>query len=149
MNTIIHGSSFSEFIVLWGINDTILKFILVRLKGKCSSNSWPLILSELEHHMHNISFRIVRWEPSSPNLLKCNTDGESKGNPGPSSVAFCIRDHSGNLVVAKGYIIQDTTNIVVEARAIRESLNYFIEHEIDNIIIETDFLVMVHILRGE
>ncbi|KAH0672976.1 hypothetical protein KY290_025255 [Solanum tuberosum] len=99
--------------------------------------------------MHNISFRIVRWEPSPPNLLKCNTDGESKGNPGPSSAVFCIRDHSGNLVVAKGYRIQDATNIVAEARAIRESLSYCIEHGTDNIIIETDSLAMVHILEGE
>ena len=31
-----------------------------------------------------------------------------------------------------------------EAKAIRESLNYCIEHEIDNIIIETNSLAMVH-----
>lgn len=36
-----------------------------------------------------------------------------------------------------------------EAKAIRESLNYCIEHEIDNIIIETNSLVMMHILEGE
>ncbi|XP_049352692.1 uncharacterized protein LOC125817186 [Solanum verrucosum] len=133
-----------------GIMDPMLNLKqFIRFRVNCGSSSWHLILSELEHHMHNISFRIVRCEPSPPNLLKCNTDGESKGNPGPSSVAFCIRDHSGNLVVAKGYIIQDTTNIVDEARAIRESLSFCIEHGIDNIIIETDSLAMVHILEGE
>ncbi|KAH0632895.1 hypothetical protein KY284_035681 [Solanum tuberosum] len=32
---------------------------------------------------------------------QCNIDGASRGNPGPSSSAFCTRDHFGNLVVAK------------------------------------------------
>ncbi|KAG5575895.1 hypothetical protein H5410_056029, partial [Solanum commersonii] len=29
--------------------------------------------------------------------LKCNTDGDSRGNSGPSAAALCIRDHYGNL----------------------------------------------------
>ncbi|KAG5585439.1 hypothetical protein H5410_045873 [Solanum commersonii] len=107
MNTIIHGGSFTEFRVLWGINDTISKFILYKPK---------------------FSFKIVRWNPCPPNLRKCSTDGASKGNHGPSSAVLCIRDHSGNLVVAK-------------ARAIRESLNYCIEHEIGNSLLRVSLLL--------
>uniref|UniRef100_M1AUB4 RNase H family protein n=1 Tax=Solanum tuberosum TaxID=4113 RepID=M1AUB4_SOLTU len=55
--------------------------------------------------------------------MKCNINGASKGNPGPSSAEICIRDYNGNLVAAKGFKIQDTTNIVAEARAIRESIS--------------------------
>lgn len=39
-----------------------------------------------------------------------------------SSAAFCIRDSEGDFVVAKKVRIQDTTNLVAEARAIREGL---------------------------
>ncbi|KAH0683061.1 hypothetical protein KY289_020813 [Solanum tuberosum] len=35
---------------------------------------------------------------------------------GPSSAVFCIRDHSGSLVVAKGFKLQDTTNLILEVR---------------------------------
>ncbi|KAG5585415.1 hypothetical protein H5410_045849 [Solanum commersonii] len=52
----------------------------------------------------------------------------------------------GNLkkiIVLVQFQISETTNLVAEARAIRESLNYCIKHEISNIIIQTDFLVMV------
>lgn len=82
-------------------------------------------------------------------MLKCNTDGASKGNPGLSSAAFCIRDHKGSFVVAKGIKIQDTKNMVAEARAIRECLSYCNERGITNIIIETDSLAMVHIIEGD
>lgn len=53
------------------------------------------------------------------------------------------------LIITKGFIIHDITNMVAEVRAIRESLSYYIEHEIANIVIETDFLDMAHILKGE
>ncbi|MCE0481981.1 hypothetical protein HAX54_040259 [Datura stramonium] len=44
---------------------------------------------------------VVRWQKPPINWFKCNTDGYSKGNPGPSSAVFYIRDHQGNLVAAK------------------------------------------------
>ena len=81
--------------------------------------------------------------------MKCNTDGASRGNPGPSSAAICLRDHEGNLVVAKGFKIQDTTNLIAEARAIRESLLFCKEQGMVQVIVETDSLAMVHILEGK
>uniref|UniRef100_A0A0V0GRZ9 Putative ovule protein n=1 Tax=Solanum chacoense TaxID=4108 RepID=A0A0V0GRZ9_SOLCH len=66
----------------------------------------------------------------------------------PSSATFCIRDHDGNLIVAKGFKLPDMTNMVAEAIAIRESLIYCSEHGIEHVILETDSLTMVHILVG-
>lgn len=43
----------------------------------------------------SFSFPEIGW-------LKGNIDGASKGNPRPSSIIFCIRNHGGDLVVAKG-----------------------------------------------
>ncbi|KAH0693357.1 hypothetical protein KY285_020454 [Solanum tuberosum] len=74
----------------------------------------------VEKHRPSFSFKIVRWIHPPVRWFKCNTNGGSRGNPGPSSTAFCIRDSKGDFVVAKGVRIQDTTNLVVEARAIRE-----------------------------
>ena len=50
-------------------------------------------------------------------------------------------------MVAKGFKIKDTTILVAEARAIRESLSYCSEHGITSPIIETNSLAMVHIIE--
>ena len=84
----------------------------------------------------------LRW-------LKCNTDGASKGNPGPSATTFCLRNHVGDFVGAKGFQIADTTNLVAEARAIREVLQFCLDNQLTNIILETDSLAMVNIINGD
>ncbi|KAH0729684.1 hypothetical protein KY289_000872 [Solanum tuberosum] len=103
----------------------------------------------MEHYRLNFEYRFGKWEPPPNNLLKCNTDGASKGNPGPNSAAFCIKDHDRNLIVAKGFKLPDMTNKVAEAIDIRESLIYCSEHGIKHVILETNSLTMVHILEGE
>ncbi|MCD7455305.1 hypothetical protein HAX54_027774 [Datura stramonium] len=79
---------------------------------------------------------------------KCNTNGAFRGNPGPSSATFCIRDHLGNFIVAKGVRILDTTNLVAEAKAMRETLVFCKENGITQIILESDSNAMIKILEG-
>lgn len=55
---------------------------------------------------------------------KCNTEGVSRGNPGPSSLGFYLRDSQENLIYAKSKKLKDATNVVAEARAILEGLTY-------------------------
>lgn len=86
--------------------------------------------------------KIVKWVPPM-GWLKCNTDGASRGNPGPSASAFCLRNHEGRLLGAKGVKIVDSSNLVAEARAISEGL----DNHYSNIIIETDSLFMVNIIN--
>lgn len=147
-NTILHGGSYSIGKVVWNVNDILLKVIKIRFKDKYEVNNWSFILNELNNYRVRYSFKIVRWIPPPNNWLKCNTDGASRGNPGPSSAAFCIRDHEGNLVVAKGFRLPDTTNLIAEARAIRESLQYCKENGLEQIIIESDSLAMIQFLEG-
>ncbi|KAH0712259.1 hypothetical protein KY289_008218 [Solanum tuberosum] len=92
--------------------------------------------------------KVVRWIPPPVGWLKCNTDSASRGNPGPSSVAFCVRNHDGNLVGAKGLQIADTSNLVAEAKAICEGLQYCFDKRFSNIIVETNSLSMVNIING-
>ncbi|KAF3680859.1 putative monodehydroascorbate reductase, cytoplasmic isoform 3 [Capsicum annuum] len=65
------------------------------------------------------------------------------GNSGLSVVAFCVRDHDGNLVGVKGVKIVDSSNLMAEARAIRDELQYTLDKQLNNIIIETDILAMI------
>lgn len=87
--------------------------------------------------------------PSLVNWVKYITDRESRGNSGPSSVAVCIRNSYGAFVVDKGFKLHNTTNIVAEARSVREGLVYCMDNIINNVIIESDSMVVVQILHGE
>lgn len=80
--------------------------------------------------------------------FNCNTNEASRGNSCPRLVAFCIRNSKGDFVIAKGVKLQDTNNPVIEARAIREGLIYCINNNINNVILESDFVTLVQILRG-
>ncbi|KAH0650163.1 hypothetical protein KY284_030075 [Solanum tuberosum] len=75
-------------------------------------------------------------------------DCASRGYPRPRSAAFCIRVYSGSLIMAKGFKIQDTSNLVAKARAIREGLFLCKEHHLSHVIIETGSMAMVQILEG-
>ncbi|XP_060182298.1 uncharacterized protein LOC132611961 [Lycium barbarum] len=93
-----------------------------------------------------VSQNKVKWTFSDTGCFKCNTDGASKGNPGPSSAAFCIRDSSEEFIYAKVRILTETTNLVAEAVAIEEGIKYCVLHELLHVIVETDSLTMQKVL---
>ncbi|XP_019256312.1 PREDICTED: uncharacterized protein LOC109234702 [Nicotiana attenuata] len=82
-------------------------------------------------------------------LYKCNTDGASKGNPGPSSLGFCVRNDKGDVVSARAVDLGVTTNVVAEAKAILQGLEYRVEHDLHPLILETDSLVIKKVIEGE
>ncbi|KAG5581003.1 hypothetical protein H5410_051630, partial [Solanum commersonii] len=97
MNIIIYGGVYNRNKVIWDVNSTICKFISLK----------PVVYSN-----------IVIWVPPSIGWLKCNTGGASRGNPGLSASVFCLRNHEGKFLGAKGVKIIDSTILVVEPRAI-------------------------------
>lgn len=50
---------------------------------------------------------------------------------------------------ARAMMIGETTNIVVEAKAIVEGLEYCVDHDLLPLILKTDSLVMKKIIEGE
>lgn len=97
--------------------------------------------------MANCSIRSVRWNTST-SPLKCNTNGDSEGKLVPNSIAFYIRYLDVNLLVAKGVKMIDSSNLVEEARAIRECLVYCNENIFSSVILEIDSLEILHNLEG-
>lgn len=55
-----------------------------------------------------------------------NTDGASKGNPGPSSYGFVIKSRDGPILHEEGELIGITTNNVAEYTAVIKALEYVI-----------------------
>lgn len=82
-------------------------------------------------------------------MYKCNTYCASRGNPGPSSCGFWVRNSIGDSVFAEAMDIGETTNIVAETKAIVERLAYCVDREPHPLILETNTLVMKKIIEGE
>lgn len=56
-----------------------------------------------------------------------NTDGASRGNPGPSSYGFVIKSRGGALLHQEGELIGLTTNNVAEYTAVVKAFEYIIK----------------------
>lgn len=56
-----------------------------------------------------------------------NTDGASKGNPGPSSYGYIIKNRGGAIVHQEGELIGVTTNNVAEYTAVVKALQYIVK----------------------
>lgn len=57
-------------------------------------------------------------------ILRIYTDGASRGNPGPASYGFVIKDEKEHILHQEGRIIGITTNNVAEYMAVLEALKY-------------------------
>ncbi|KAH0665275.1 hypothetical protein KY285_026481 [Solanum tuberosum] len=76
--------------------------------------SWPGLIKFIKEYTPTLGCRIVVWNPPVMGSFKCNSDGASKGNPGPSYGAFCIKNGERNLFYAEVRRLFDGANIVVE-----------------------------------
>ncbi|XP_075109238.1 uncharacterized protein LOC142181027 [Nicotiana tabacum] len=106
--------------------------------GSVSTNR---MIHEINRTFHQLARVRVTWQLPFHGWYKCNTDGSSKGNPGPSSLGFCVRNDEGDVVYARAVGLGVTTNVVAEAKSILQGLEYYVEHDLHPLILETDSLV--------
>lgn len=97
-NTILHGGVYIRNKVIWDINATIHKFIRSHFHYDHIPNTWPYMVALLERFRPVVHSKIVKWIPPPIGWLKCNIDGASRGNPGLSASAFCLRNHEGRFL---------------------------------------------------
>ncbi|KAH0685725.1 hypothetical protein KY290_017253 [Solanum tuberosum] len=88
------------------------------------------------------------WKFPNEGVYKCNSDGASKGNPGPSACAFCIRNNRGEFVYAESKGLGIMSSLEAETIALRNGLEYCILHDLLPMILETDSLILKKILDG-
>jgi ribonuclease HI len=80
------------------------------------------------------------------------TDGASRGNPGPASYGFTIRDASGNLVFEEGKVLGINTNNFAEYSGVLEAFKYLVEKfpsERINVTLKADSRLVVMQLAGK
>lgn len=65
-------------------------------------NNCPETVRFLTKYSPTVGWKVVYWKLPMPHYFKCNTHGDSKGNPRPSSVALCVSDDQGNPIYTVG-----------------------------------------------
>ncbi|XP_019237121.1 PREDICTED: uncharacterized protein LOC109217336 [Nicotiana attenuata] len=145
-----HGGSVSTNRVIHEINRTLHQLARVRYAWMPNIPLlWPDIIQYFEGYKPILITTRVTWQLSFHGWYKCNIDGASKGNPGPSSLGFCMRNDEDDVVYARALDLEVTTNVVVEAKAILQGLEYCVEHDLHPLILETDSLVMKKVIERE
>lgn len=74
--------------------------------------TWPKIVKFFELYSPNIDCQIIYWTSLDVGFFKCNSDGTTKGNPGPNCVVFCIRDREGDFIYTKTTRLENGINLV-------------------------------------
>ncbi|KAK1305448.1 hypothetical protein QJS10_CPB11g02393 [Acorus calamus] len=89
----------------------------------------------------------VKWIKPKPPWIKCNIDGASKGNPGPSGAGGLFRDHNGRFLLGFACNTKRNTNMFAEFFALYRGLMIWLDthpHFTGPLWIESDSLVVVN-----
>ncbi|GLT28325.1 hypothetical protein SLA2020_032670 [Shorea laevis] len=88
-----------------------------------------------------------KWDKPPSNVIKLNTDGSAKGNPGISAAGGIFRDCQGNWKLGYARKIGWSNSLAAELWAIRDGLQLAIMHRFFHIIVESDSLVAINLLH--
>lgn len=102
----------------------------------------------MENYTPRLKVDKAIWEFAMVGWTKINTGGASRGNPGRSSVGYCLRYEHGDVIYACGKEIQEATNTLAKTVAIQEALRYCINHDVSNIWIQPDSKMIKNIIEG-
>ncbi|KAH0729372.1 hypothetical protein KY289_000560 [Solanum tuberosum] len=94
------------------------KFPWIEMRGQ----NWEEMIRRVGANKSRPYHCIVRWDALHEDVIKCNTDGARKGNPGISAYDYCLRNSNGNLIHVATENIGITTNVEAEMRAILEAI---------------------------
>nr|XP_016476429.1 PREDICTED: uncharacterized protein LOC107798017 [Nicotiana tabacum] len=130
-NSLKYGEAVLVSRVIYQVSSTVQALVQLKKPGLRVPQKWLDLLTMMVQYTPRLKYDKVLWEFPSRGWIKVNTDGECRGNPGRSSIGFCIRDEVGDLIYAEGRKISEGTNNELEAVAIVEALkmcknlNYF------------------------
>lgn len=71
----------------------------------------------------------------------------SRGNPGRNAYNLCLRDDRGVLMHAQAEAMGIKSNMQAEIIAVLEAIIYCNKHKIRGVIIKTDFLVIIKMIK--
>jgi len=143
------GKDLSLSRIIHNITRSMYRLIKVRRPWMNVSGRWEVMIKELEEYCTGMVAKKVKWECPPEGWIKYNTDGASRGNPGLSSYAFCLRDERVDIIHAEGVTIENATSIVTEAKTILEASKHCKQRNLNKVIIQTDSMLLKKVLTGE
>ncbi len=84
-----------------------------------------------------------------PRTYKLATDGASRGNPGPASIAYAVHDDDDNLLHEHATTIGKATNNEAEYQALIHALRHLAKKTSGRIHHVSDSQLLVRQLKGE
>ncbi|XP_060182379.1 uncharacterized protein LOC132612052 [Lycium barbarum] len=121
-----------------------LQFTSLNLEGP-----WHNYCHIIENLKPKINIKCIKWiKPDSP-LLKLNTDGCSKGNPGSSGGGGILRDEIGHFLMAFSAYYGQCNNNIAETKTILMGLKWCIDRGYQNINIESDSKLIIGMINGD
>nr|XP_016435601.1 PREDICTED: uncharacterized protein LOC107761829 [Nicotiana tabacum] len=146
-NSLKYGEAVSVSRVIYQVSSTVQALVQLKKPGLRVPQKWLDLLTMMEQYTPQLKYDKVLWEFPSRGWIKVNTDGACRGNPGRSSIGFCIRDEVGDLIYAEGREISEGANneseavAIVEALKMCKNLNYF------QIWLQTDSMLLKNIIE--
>lgn len=109
---------------------------------------WPQIVQELDRIKCKMRVTIVQWEIPEQGWVKYNADEAFRGAEDKSSYAYCLRDHTGDLIYAHAETHTHADSLQAEANAILQAAKHCRNTHFDKVIFQMDSLLMQKILTG-
>nr|XP_016466901.1 PREDICTED: uncharacterized protein LOC107789578 [Nicotiana tabacum] len=148
-NSMKYGDAVTTSRVIYQVSSNLQALVKVRKPGMdMVPHKWQDLLAMMENFTPKLKVTKIMWEFPSAGWLKVNTDGASRGNPGRSSIGFCIRNENGDIVKSVGREIEETTNTVAEAKAMVEALRFCRFQQYSHVWLQTDSMLLKKIMDG-
>ncbi|MQM21642.1 hypothetical protein Taro_054686 [Colocasia esculenta] len=93
------------------------------------------------------SFKLIKWIPPITGLV-LNVDGVSKGNPGLCGGGGCIRDSTGNLLLAFAHFYGYGSSLVAEVRSLCDGIRLAMDHGLPFTEVRSDSATLITSLSG-
>eukprot|EP00253_Pinus_taeda_P001503 PITA_01503 len=87
------------------------------------------------------------WHPRPKGFLKLNIDGASKGNPGTADHGGVLRDNNGRIMFIFHGHLGKATNNMVELMAMEHCLEFLVQENYQNMIIEADSKLIINSVK--
>lgn len=110
---------------------------------------WAEIVQVLEDYRPKQHYLVVKWEIPAQGMIKCNTDGVSRGNLGNSAYGFYPRDDRGVLLYGQADAAGIKTNLQAKIKTVTKAVTYCKTYKIRGITIETDSIVVMKMIKKE
>jgi ribonuclease HI len=130
INLIIAGTSLSGNCSTLKANSTMTDFVMLRaFSVKMNFGNAPNI-------------KEVLWQPPIMHWLKCNIDGASNGNPGPSACGGIFRDSNADFIGAFAFNLGTTNSLSAELHGAMFAIEIAAHKGWNNLWLETDSLLV-------